>query len=314
MRDLKVFKSRHLHKLQRRHFIIFDVLPFLGTLLAIGLLFYRPIGALDIGLFFGMWLLTGLGLTVGYHRLFTHKAFATGTVTSCIFIIMGSMAGRGPMLSWVAMHRRHHELSDHEGDLHSPNLHGHSLLGRLRGFLHAHLTWMIEHDYPNVAHYVPDLMAERTLVIVNRYYYAWVALGLIIPAAIGGAVTASVWGAFSGLLWGGVVRMFVVEQSMSAINSVAHTFGTRRFVTRDDNSRNVGLMALLAWGEGWHNNHHAFPYSAAFGLRWFEIDPGFVLIRVLEKLGLAWDVKVPAPEKIANRLVRDDVGELSKSL
>ena len=154
-------------------------------------------------------------------------------------------------------------------------------------------------------------MAERTLVTVNRYYYAWVALGLLIPAAIGGAVTASVWGAFSGFLWGGVVRMFVVEQSMSAINSVAHTFGTRRFVTRDDNSRNVGLMALLAWGEGWHNNHHAFPYSAAFGLRWFEIDPGFVLIRLLEKLGLAWDVKVPAPEKIANRLVRDDVGELS---
>jgi stearoyl-CoA desaturase (delta-9 desaturase) len=311
MRDLKVFKSRHLHKLQRRHFIIFDVLPFLGTLLAVGLLFYRPIGALEIGLFFGMWLVTGLGLTVGYHRLFTHKAFATGAVTSCIFVIMGSMAGRGPMLSWVAMHRRHHELSDHEGDLHSPNLHGQTLLGRLRGFLHAHLTWMIEHDYPNVAHYVPDLMAERMLVTVNRYYYAWVALGLLIPAVIGGAVTASVWGAFSGLLWGGVVRMFVVEQSMSAINSVAHTFGTRRFVTRDDNSRNVGIMALLAWGEGWHNNHHAFPYSAAFGLRWFEIDPGFVLIRLLEKLGLAWDVKVPAPEKIANRLVRDDVGELS---
>lgn len=311
MRDLKVFKSRHLHKLQRRHFIVFDVLPFLGTLLAIGLLFYRPIGALEIGLFFGMWLITGLGLTVGYHRLFTHKALATGTVASCIFVIMGSMAGRGPMLSWVAMHRRHHELSDHEGDLHSPNLHGQTLLGRLRGFLHAHLTWMIEHDYPNVAHYVPDLMAERTLVTVNRYYYAWVALGLLIPAVIGGAVTASVWGAFSGFLWGGVVRMFVVEQSMSAINSVAHTFGTRRFVTRDDNSRNVGLMALLAWGEGWHNNHHAFPYSAAFGLRWFEIDPGFVLIRLLERIGLAWDVKVPAPEKIANRLVRNEVGELS---
>ena len=147
MRDLKVFKSRHLHKLQRRHFIVFDVLPFFGTLLAIGLLFYRPIGALEIGLFFGMWLITGLGLTVGYHRLFTHKAFATGTVASCIFVIMGSMAGRGPMLSWVAMHRRHHELSDHEGDLHSPNMHGQTLLGRLRGLLHAHLTWMIVHDY-----------------------------------------------------------------------------------------------------------------------------------------------------------------------
>jgi stearoyl-CoA desaturase (delta-9 desaturase) len=310
MRDNRIIRSRHLHKLQRRHFIFFDVLPFLGTLIALGLLFYRPIGAVEISLFFVMWLLTGLGLTVGYHRLFTHRAFATGVVTSCVFIIMGSMAGRGSMLSWVAMHRRHHELSDHEGDLHSPNLHGSTVLGRLLGFLHAHLTWMIEHDYPNVAHYVPDLMAERTLVAVNRHYYAWVLLGFLVPAAIGGVVTGTWWGAFAGLLWGGVVRMFVVEQSMSAIkNSVMHSFGTRPFVTRDDNSRNLGVMALLAWGEGWHNNHHAFPYSAAFGLRWFEFDPGFLLIRLPEALGLAWNVKVPSHEKIAFRRARQEVHE-----
>ena len=304
MRDNRVIRSRHLHRLQRRHFVIFDVLPFFGTLIALGLLFYHPIGAVEIGLFFSMWLLTGLGMTVGYHRLFTHRAFSTTPVVSCFLIIMGSMAGRGPMLSWVAMHRRHHELSDHQGDLHSPNLHGITVLGRLRGFLHAHLTWMIEHDYPNVAHYVPDLMAERTLVAVNSYYYAWVLLGLLIPALIGGVATASLWGAFTGFLWGGVVRMFVVEQSMSAINSLLHTFGARPFLTRDDNSRNLGVMALLAWGEGWHNNHHAFPYSAAFGLRWFEFDPGFLFIRLLQGLGLAWDVKVPTREKIARRMVR----------
>src|SRR6201999_3226306 len=166
MRDIRIIKSRHFHRLQRRHFVIFDVLPVVGTLVALGLLFYRPIGAVDISLFFGMWLLTGLGLTVGYHRLFTHRAFATGSVVSCMLIIMGSMAGRGPMLSWVAMHRRHHELSDQDGDLHSPNLHGTSIYQRLRGFLHAHLTWMIAHDYPNIAHYVPDLMAQPTLVTV----------------------------------------------------------------------------------------------------------------------------------------------------
>jgi stearoyl-CoA desaturase (Delta-9 desaturase) len=305
MRDIRVIKSRHFHKLQRRHFILFDVLPFVGTLVALGLLFYRQIGWLEIGLFFGMWLITGLGLTVGYHRLFTHRAFSTGTVVSCLLIIMGSMAGRGPMLSWVAMHRRHHELSDHEGDLHSPNLHGATALGRLRGFLHAHLTWMIEHDYPNVAHYVPDLMADRTLLAVNRYYYFWVALGLLIPTAIGGLVTESVWGAVSGFLWGGVVRMFAVEQAMSAINSVMHRFGTRPFATRDDNSRNLGVMAWLAWGEGWHNNHHAFPYSAAFGPRWFEFDPGYLFIRLLAMLGLAWNVKVPSPEKIALRRIHE---------
>jgi stearoyl-CoA desaturase (Delta-9 desaturase) len=303
MRDNRVLKSRHFHRLQRQHFILFDVLPFVGTLVALALLFYRPIGAVDLGLFFGMWLLTGLGLTVGYHRLFTHRAFSTGIFMSRILVVMGSMAGRGSMLSWVAMHRRHHELSDHEGDLHSPNLHGGSLFGRLKGFLHAHLTWMIEHDYPNVVHYVPDLMSERRLVAVSSHYYTWVLLGLLIPAVIGGLATESLWGAVTGLLWGGVVRMFVVEQSMSAINSVMHRFGARPFATRDDNSRNLGLMAWLAWGEGWHNNHHAFPYSAAFGLRWFEFDPGFLFIRLLEALGLAWDVKVPSRDKIARRMV-----------
>src|SRR5260370_6582151 len=152
-----------------------------------------------------MWLLTGLGLTVGYHRLFTHRAFSTSVAMSCIFIVMGSMAGRGPMISWVAMHRPHHELSYHEGDLHSPHLHGTNMLGRLLGFLHAHLTWMIEPDYPNVAHYVPDLMAERPLVAVNRHYYTWVLLGLVIPTAIGGTVAARAGGARSGFFWGGLV-------------------------------------------------------------------------------------------------------------
>jgi stearoyl-CoA desaturase (delta-9 desaturase) len=302
MRDAHIIRSRHFHKLQRRHFMIFDVLPFAGTLLALALLSYRSIGIVEIGLFLSMWLLTGLGLTVGYHRLFTHRAFSAGIVVSSLLVILGSMAGRGPMLSWVAMHRRHHERSDRDGDLHSPNLHGSGVLGRLKGFWHAHVTWMIEHDYPNVAHYVPDLLAQRTLIAVNGYYYAWVVLGLALPAAIGGLATASLWGIFSGFLWGGVVRMFAVEQTMSAINSLMHTFGTRPFSTRGDNSRNLGAMALLAWGEGWHNNHHAFPYSASFGLRWYEFDPGFLFIRLLQALGLAWDVKIPTPEKIARRL------------
>src|SRR5258708_6293495 len=217
MRDHRIIKSRHLHKIQRRHFIIFDVLPFVGTLVALGLLFYRPIGAVELSLFFGMWLLTGFGLTVGYHRLFTHRAFSTGVMTSCLFIIMGSMAGRGPMISSVAMHRRHHELSDHEGDLHSPNLHGTSMLGRLLGFLHAHLTWMIEHDYPNVAHYVPDLMAERPLVAVNRHYYTWVLLGLVIPPPIAGLLTRIAWGAPPGFLSGGTVRLFLGAPPTSPI-------------------------------------------------------------------------------------------------
>jgi stearoyl-CoA desaturase (delta-9 desaturase) len=307
-RDNRIIQSRHFHRLQRRHFLLFDVLPFLGTLVSLGLLLYRPIGALEIGLFLTMWLITGLGLTVGYHRLFTHGAFATSRAVSILLIVMGSMAGRGPMLSWAAMHRRYHELSDREGDLHSPNLHGSGFADRLRGFLHAHLTWMVEHDYPNVAHYVPDLIAEPTLVRVNSHYHTWVVLGLVLPAAIGGLVSFSLWGVLTGFLWGGVVRMFVVEQTMSAINSVMHTFGTQPFVTRDDNSRNFAVMGPLGWGEGWHNNHHAFPYSAAFGLHWYEFDPGFLFIRLLEGLGLAWDVKAPSRDKIARRRQRPASG------
>jgi stearoyl-CoA desaturase (delta-9 desaturase) len=151
-------------------------------------------------------------------------------------------------------------------------------------------------------------MAARTLVKVNSLYYVWVLLGLLIPFVIGGLVSGSLWGAITGFLWGGVVRMFVVEQTMSALNSVLHTFGRRPFVTRDDHSGNLAVMALLGWGEGWHNNHHAFPYSAAFGLRWFQLDPGFLFIRILEVLGLVWDVKVPSPEKIARRALRPATG------
>jgi stearoyl-CoA desaturase (delta-9 desaturase) len=155
-RDVRIIKSRHFRKQQRRHFIPFDVLPFLGTLAALALLLVRPVGVLEISLFFAMWLITGLGITVGYHRLFTHRAFETHPAVSALLIAMGSMAARGPMLWWSAIHRRHHELSDHDGDLHSPNLHGNDFVGRLRGFLHAHPTWMLEPDYPNAVHYVPD--------------------------------------------------------------------------------------------------------------------------------------------------------------
>jgi stearoyl-CoA desaturase (delta-9 desaturase) len=300
-RDTAAINSPHLHRLQRRHFLLFDILPFVGTLAALGLLLLHPLGWVDIALLAGMWLLTGLGLTVGYHRLFTHQSFSTSPAISVAFLVLGSMAGRGPMVSWVAMHRRHHERSDREGDMHSPNLHGQSPLGRLRGWAHAHLTWMFEHEYPNVAHYVPDLLRERTLMATNQRYYTWVVLGLALPALIGGVLTQSWMGALTGFLWGGVVRMFAVEHCMSAVNSFLHLMGSRPFNVRGDNSRNSGVLSLFTWGEGWHNNHHAFPYSAAFGLEWYQFDLGFLLIRALQGLGLVWNVKVPTRARIAAR-------------
>lgn len=293
-----------LHRLQRRHFILFDVLPLFGTIAAIVLAFYRPISWVDIALFMVMWLLTGLGISAGYHRLFTHRSYKTVTAVRVALAIFGCMAGQGAVISWVAMHRRHHERADRDGDMHSPNLHGTSVMQRIRGFIHAHYTWMIKHEYPNVAHYTPDLLRDRAIVKTGRLYSWWILLGLAIPAAIGGLVTQSWYGALTGLLWGGVVRMFVVGHSMWALNSVLHTIGARPYPLREnpnDNSRNNWVLGLLAWGEGWHNNHHAFPFSASFGLAWYRADIAYWFIATLKALGLAWDVKLPTPESMAKR-------------
>lgn len=289
-----------IHRAQRRHFIQFDILPLLGTCLAIGLLFFHPIGYVEIGLFTVMWLLTGLGITAGYHRLFAHQSYKTVPAVRALLTILGSMSGRGSMISWAAMHRRHHEVADEPGDMHSPNLHGTGWKNRLRGFFHAHYTWMIQHEYPNVAHYAPDLLRDKAVLKASRRYNVWVVLGLVIPAILGGLLTQSWMGVLTGFLWGGVVRMFVVEQAMSALNSFLHTIGSHPFKL-DDESRNSVLLGLFAWGEGWHNNHHAFPNSASFGLAKHRVDLGYWFILLLQALGLAWDVRVPTRDQIATR-------------
>jgi stearoyl-CoA desaturase (delta-9 desaturase) len=292
------FSSARFHRAQLRHFALFDIGPLIGTMAAFALIPVLPPTWSDIVLFFALWLATGLGLTVGFHRYFSHRSFETTQAVGLSLLILGSMAARGPMISWAAMHRRHHQRSDREGDLHSPNLHGASLPGILRGFLHAHLTWMIRHDYPNVIRYVPDLLGDKAVVRWNRRYYWWVALGLVIPAAVGGIIGGSLSGVMTGFLWAGLVRIFVVEHTMSTINSLCHVFGVRRFELRDDKSRNNAWLSLPTWGEACHNNHHAFPSSAAFGQRWYELDPGYWLIRGLEALGLAWNVRTSSPAQI----------------
>jgi stearoyl-CoA desaturase (delta-9 desaturase) len=291
-------ETPYLHRIQLRHFVVFNVLPFVGTILALGLAFIHPIQRRDVSLFFGMWLLTGLGVSVGYHRLFTHRSFKTTTPVRAALAIAGSMAGLGPLISWAAMHRRHHQCADHEGDMHSPNLHGKSLRGRIRGFFHAHVNWMIRHEYPNIFHYTPDLLEDRAILRTSRRYQAWVLLGLAIPTMLGGLISGSWWGALTGFLWGGPVRMFVVAQSISALNSVLHSIGSRPFTLRD-NSRNNWLLGLATWGEGWHHNHHAFPTSASFGLAWYRADVSFWFILLLQRIGLAWDVIVPTRDQIA---------------
>jgi len=295
-----VYSNAALHRAQARHFLLFDLLPAMGTVVAFaGLPATSPHGV-ELALFFVFWLATGLGLTVGFHRYFAHRAFEAAPAVAHLLMALGSMAARGPMISWVAMHRRHHELSDRPGDVHSPNLGGAGALGLLRGWLHAHLTWIYRHDYPNVTRYVPDILANRAFMRWNRRYYFWVLLGLALPAAIGGLARWSWQGALGGLLWGGVVRLFVVAQTMSAVNSFCHLLGAKDFAT-GDNSRNVAWLGLASWGESHHNNHHAFPYSAAIGLKEGELDPGFWFVRLLERLGGASRVKTPSPEQIAAR-------------
>lgn len=292
-------ESPNLHRMQLRHFILFSIVPLVGTAAAIALAFVRPVSKMDLALFFAMWLLTGLGVSAGYHRLFTHRSFNAAPAVRVMLAIMGSMAGLGPVISWSAIHRRHHQCADDEGDMHSPNLHGSDWRGRIRGFVHAHVSWMIRHKYPNTRLYVPDLLEDRALVRMSRLYRTWVLLGLAIPAAIGGLAGGPA-GVLFGFLWGGLVRMFVVSQSMSVLNSVLHSVGTRPFRLRD-RSGNSWLLGLLIWGEGWHHNHHAFPRSASFGLAWYRVDLSYWFILLLNRCGLAWSVRVPTPEQLAAR-------------
>jgi stearoyl-CoA desaturase (delta-9 desaturase) len=296
----KAIDAPYLHRLQRIHFTLFGIIPFLGTLAAIGLLFVRPIGAVEISLFLTMWVLTGFGISVGYHRLFTHRSFTAAAPVRALLAIFGSMAGQGGLISWSAMHRRHHECGDREGDMHSPNLSGKGWRGMLQGFLHAHVTWMTAHPYPNVAHYAPDLLGDPVVRAISRHYYRWVLLGFLIPTLLGGLLTWSWIGCLTGFLWGGMVRMFVLEHGIWSLKSLCHMFGSRRFMTRDK-SRNIALLAPFVFGESWHHNHHAFPNSAYFGLAWYRVDPGYWLIRLLQLLGLASQVRVPSHQQIAHR-------------
>jgi stearoyl-CoA desaturase (delta-9 desaturase) len=294
----KTISNAYLHRLQRRHFLLFDIAPIIGTAGAFAFLAVRPFGMLEFALLLSLWLLTGLGITVGYHRLFTHRTFKAAPAVVVALAVLGSMAGQGGVVSWAALHRRHHECSDTEGDPHSPNLSGGGWRGRLRGLAHSHFLWMHRHDYPNIVHYTPDLLKNRALTRISRAYYPIVVAGVLFPALIGGLVTLSWAGAVSGLLWGGFVRIFLLEHIVWAINSFLHVYGTKPYESREQ-SRNGAIFALLTLGEAWHNNHHAFPESASFGLDWYRVDPGFWLVRLLTACGLAWDVGLPTDERRA---------------
>jgi stearoyl-CoA desaturase (delta-9 desaturase) len=244
------------------------------------------------------YLLCGVGITVGYHRLFTHRSFKTTRPMRVVLAVLGSMAIEGPLIDWVATHRKHHRFSDAEGDPHSPHF-GRSAgwLGAMRGLGHAHLGWVFRgRDIANPARYAKDLLADRDVAFINRTFFIWVALGLALPFGLGVALTGSVIGGLTGLLWGGAVRIFLLHHVTFSINSLCHFFGRRAFATGDE-SRNLAWLAPLSMGESWHNNHHAFPTSARHGLGRWQPDPSAWIISGLERCHLAWDVVRIAPAR-----------------
>jgi stearoyl-CoA desaturase (delta-9 desaturase) len=279
------------------------IFPFAGFIAAMILLWGIGFSWVHLSLLLAMYVLTVLGVTIGFHRLFTHRAFETNVVIKAALAIMGSMAVEGPLLRWVATHRRHHQHSDAHDDPHSPHLHGHGFVGMLKGLWHAHVGWFFEKDFDGIERYVGDLRKDKVLRVISNLFPLWVVLGFLIPMAIGGLVTMTWTGAFLGLLWGGLARVFLVHHVTWSINSVCHMWGSRDFDIEDE-SRNNFIFGVLAFGEGWHNNHHAFPTSARHGLRWWQIDISYLLIRGMELVGLAHKVKIPSQESLMAKQVK----------
>ena len=274
--------------------------PFVGFIVAMVLLWNRFVGWTNLGIMLVAYVLTGFGITVGFHRLFTHRSFKTYPIVSYTFAVLGSFAIEGNVIVWVADHRKHHQFSDRPGDPHSPHTEeGEGPLATLRGLAHAHVGWLFSSaGRADQERYAPDLLADRGLVLISRLFPVLAILSFVLPMAAGYALTGTLAGALTALLWGGFVRIFLLHHVTFSINSICHVWGRKRFRVSDE-SGNVAWLSIFSLGESWHHNHHAFPSSAFHGLKSWEIDPGGILIRSLERVGLAWDVTRIAPERQA---------------
>ena len=271
--------------------------PFVGLIAAI-ILLWRPhssgigIGWPEVIVMGAMYALMGFGVTIGFHRLLTHRAFETHRPVRFALAICGSAAAQGMLIRWCATHRRHHQVSDRDGDPHSPHLYGDGLFARLRGMFHAHVGWCFDTDRPDLGRSVTDLRGDPALLVIDQLYFFWIAMGLLVPGVILGVYYRSWHGFVSGLVWGGLVRICLMQHVTWSINSVCHVWGKRPFKTADHSTNNFPI-AIVSLGEGWHNNHHAFPASARHGLRWWQFDASYVVIKLMGWLGLAWDIRVP---------------------
>jgi stearoyl-CoA desaturase (delta-9 desaturase) len=271
------------------------VVPFAGVLAAVLLLWNSWVDAADLAVFAVMYLATALGVTIGFHRLLTHRSFKTHPRLERFFAILGSLSVQGSVLDWVADHRKHHAHTDQEGDPHSPHV-GDG--GGLRGLWHAHTGWLWKtQGQADWKRYARDLYDDPKMRRIGRRFPLIVLASLLIPTFAGFALHGwTAEGALRGYVWGGLVRIFLVHHVTWSVNSICHFFGSRRFDV-EDRSTNVAWLAIPSLGESWHHNHHAFPRSAEHGLRWYEIDISALIIRGLERTGLAWNVVRITPER-----------------
>ena len=284
--------------------LIGAIVPFIAFLTAIALLWNEYVGWHDLAVLALMYVITGLGITVGYHRMLTHRSFQTYKPIEYLWAFLGSMAVQGPVIAWVADHRKHHAHTDEEGDPHSPHVgHGDGILGALHGLWYAHMGWLFDaHGRADGERYARDLVEDRGMRLMSRQFLSIVLIGLLIPAGLGYLLSGgTLKGAITGLIWGGLVRIFMLHHVTWSINSVCHFFGRRRFDV-EDHSTNVFWLALPSFGESWHHNHHAFPRSAVHGLKWWEVDTSAMVIRAMKRLHLAWNVVEITPERQAQKM------------
>ncbi len=293
-------ESKSLLSFQRVVVFWVSLISLLGWVAAIALIPIIGVNLIALALMVMFYFMTMIGITVGYHRLLAHRAFEAHPAIQVLLVIFGSMAAQGPVIYWVGNHRRHHQFSDQAGDPHSPHLHHDQAWGGLRGFWFAHVGWLFTGDITNSAFFAKDLLRDPLLSKVNKLYWVWVALGIMLPTVLGWILIGSWIGALQAFLWAGLTRIFVITHAVYSINSITHLWGQRPFVTHDQSTNNAWL-AILTAGESWHNNHHAFPNSAYFGLSWWQVDLGAWLIRVLKPLGWVWDIKAPTPGMMATR-------------
>ncbi|WP_406567572.1 acyl-CoA desaturase [Actinoallomurus spadix] len=276
----------------------FVILPMFALAGAVAAAWGWGLSVVDLVLAAAWYVVTCLGVTVGYHRYLTHGSFKAGRTMRIVLAVVGSMAVQGPVLHWVADHRRHHAFSDREGDPHSPWLFGTSPVAIVRGFWHAHMGWLFERDLTNQERFVPDLLADRDMRVVNRLFGLCTLVTLAGPALLGGLITWSWWGALTAFFWAGLVRMAFLHHVTWSINSICHMIGERPFTARD-RSANVWPLAILSMGESWHNLHHADPTCARHGVRPGQIDISARVIWMFERFGWVYDVRWPDPARLA---------------